>query len=100
MWVNWANQLPPAAHDLLLELAAGATLKAHRTLDGDKRHELHRLTGERVPIAATTVRTLERRRLLASNMKFPAATYLLTEQGIHLARSLCTPPTTPLTIRK
>lgn len=100
MWVNWANRLPLAAHELLIELAAGATLKAHRTLDGEKRHELQRLTGERMPIAAATVRTLERHRLLTSNMKFPAATYLLTEPGIRLARSLTTTPTTPLTVRK
>jgi len=100
MWVNWAKGLTPAAQDLLIALAAGATLKAHRTLEGSKHHQLHRLTGESVPVDAATVRALERRRLLASNMKFPAATYLLTEQGIHLARSLRTTPTTPLTIRR
>jgi len=100
MWVNWGNPLSTVARALLIELAAGATLKAHRTVDGDKRHTLQRLTGEQVPVAAATVRTLERRHLLASNMKFPAATYLLTEPGLRLARSLAATPTTPLSVRQ
>jgi len=66
---------------VLTALANGATLKAHRTLDGSKVHKLHPLQGEVILIPATVVRLLEQHGWVRSNMKFPAATYLLTEKG-------------------
>ena len=55
----------------------GDVLKVHRTLDGDKTHILHPL--DRSParlIAARDVEALVRNGLVASNMKFPAATFV------------------------
>jgi hypothetical protein len=67
---------------VLLAMAGGATLKMHRTLDGEKRCLLHPLDGAPVEIERTTVERLKRRGLILANMKFPAATYLLTESGV------------------
>ncbi len=89
-----------AARALLAALATGAILKAHRTLEGIKRHQLHALSGDTIEVTAATVRTLERRGLIASNLKFPAATYLLTAQGAQAAQQLTATTTTSLTIRK
>ena len=68
-------------------MADGATLKAHRTLDGSKVHKLHPLEGDAVTVSSTVVRTLEKCGWVRSNMKFPAATYLLTEKGRQLLGS-------------
>lgn len=57
----------------------GATLKAHRTVDGEKVHRLHPLDGTPVEVDSRDVESLKRRGLIVSNMKFPAAVYLLTE---------------------
>ncbi|MEZ4860420.1 MAG: hypothetical protein R3C14_03905 [Caldilineaceae bacterium] len=69
---------------VLAALIQGATLKSHRTLDGNKVHRLHPLAGPPVVVVARTVRRLERTGMIRSNMKFPAATYLLTDQAIDL----------------
>ena len=66
-------------------MLAGATLNAHRTLDGAKVHTLHPLDGEPVDVDRAAVDYLKQHGLIASNMKFPAATYLLTERGIAVA---------------
>lgn len=77
---------PTAAHlTLLRALRDGATLKVHRTLDGEKVHRLHPLEGEPVPVDRDLVDQLVRAGLIVSNMKFPAATYLLTEEGVREA---------------
>jgi len=73
--------LPPDATQVLTALAKGATLKVHRTLDGSKLHKLHPLQGEAVTIPSKVVRRLEQQGWVRSNMKFPAATYLLTAKG-------------------
>lgn len=75
--------MKPAARDLLAALRGGAVLKVHRTLDGVKVYRLHgRGPGEGEVIAARLVDSLERGGFLQSNMKFPAATLLLTEKGL------------------
>jgi hypothetical protein len=56
----------------------GATLKVHRTMDGDKAYRLYPLEGPAIEVKRRDVESLKRRGLIASNMKFPAATYLLT----------------------
>ncbi len=68
-------------------MLAGATLKAHRTVDGTKTHMLHPLDGPAEPVDRAAVETLKQHGLIASNMKFPAATYVLTERGVTAAAS-------------
>lgn len=81
IYLLFLSGLPPDAAQLLTALADGATLKVHRTLDGSKIHKLHLLHGNAVTVSSVVVRTLEKRGWVRSNMKFPAATYLLTEKG-------------------
>ena len=69
---------------ILAALQGGCYLKIHRTLDGAKVYRLHcpgdgETGGEELP--ASAVDALERHGYLQSNMKFPAATLLLTERG-------------------
>ncbi|HZD10803.1 MAG TPA: hypothetical protein VE553_05615 [Candidatus Binatia bacterium] len=74
--------MTPVQRHTLRALAAGWTLKVHRTLDGEKRHCLHPLEGSLVEdLDATVVESLREQGLIESNKKFPAATYLLTEKG-------------------
>jgi DNA-binding HxlR family transcriptional regulator len=82
-------KLSPEAENVIVQLAEGWTLKAHRYLDGRKEYRLHSL-GDAAPqaVMARTVRQLQRRRLIHSNMKFPAASYLLTERGQAVAARL------------
>jgi hypothetical protein len=78
-------------------LAQGDTLKAHRTLDGAKRYQLHPLDGTPPSIVPSAVIDhLLAQRLLTSNMKFPAAVYLLTERGVALAADLTAVQTLPV----
>ncbi len=70
---------------ILAALQGGCYLKIHRTVDGDKVYRLYCSSssddrGEELPAAA--VDALERHGYLQSNMKFPAATLLLTERGV------------------
>ena len=71
-----------AAHTrVLLAIAGGCSLKAHRYLDGTKVFKLHPLDGPAETVQATTVDYLLEHHLIDSNKKFPAATYWLTETG-------------------
>ena len=71
---------------ILAALQAGCFLKIHRTLDGAKIYRLH-CSGENggeahaEELPAAEVDALERHGYLQSNMKFPAATLLLTQRG-------------------
>jgi hypothetical protein len=78
-------KLPPEPARILRAMAAGATLKAHRTVDGDKTHQLHPLNGPAQTVPRADVDFLKDHGLIRSNMKFPAATYLLTERGVRAA---------------
>lgn len=70
-------------------LAQGATLKVHRTMDGDKSYALYTLDDAiKRQISGSIVGSLARKRLIASNMKFPAATFLLTERGVNIVESM------------
>ncbi len=64
---------------ILSAMRDGATLKAHRTLDGAKTHVLHPLEGPPESVNSAAVEALKRRGLIASNMKFPVAVYRLTD---------------------
>lgn len=85
---------------LLQALVTGRHLKTHRTLDGDKISKLHDIDGSTVRVVPTaTVQRLVKLGLLAPNMKFPAAAYLLTERGAAIAATLSGQTAAALTVR-
>lgn len=85
---------------VLHSLVSGSTLKAHRTLDGDKVYKLHPLTDDPpTVIADPVVDYLRKHKLIDSNMKFPAAVYLLTDKGATLAATLLATTTLPITTK-
>ncbi len=75
---------------ILTDMADGHVLKAHRDINGRKKIRLHhpddheRFEGIPRPI----VDALKDAGLLASNQKFPAATYFLTERGRTVTQEL------------
>jgi uncharacterized protein YjhX (UPF0386 family) len=86
-------KLSKAEQQVLQALAQGATLKAHRTMDGAKVHKLHPLGGEPLEgmaevVSEAVVTSLKGQGLIESNMKFPAATYLLTDKGVRVTATL------------
>jgi hypothetical protein len=91
--------LSPAQQQVLKTLHRGATLKAHRYLDGRKQYKLHHLDGSSQTVRRPTVDALKRAGLIDSNKKFPAATYLLTDEGRRLAVGLAGPGPGLLTAR-
>ena len=98
MW--WRKGRAAAETALLTALLGGAVLKAHRDLDGTKIHKLYHSDQPPTIVNEPTVRRLEQQQLIQSNLKFPAATYLLTEQGATLARVLAGGQGAPLTVRR
>ncbi len=74
-------RLTNAQKKLLLAIASGYFLKAHRDVDGGKVYKLHPLEGKAQTIASGDVETLCEAGLIDSNKKFPAATFWLTEKG-------------------
>ncbi|MEM7131724.1 MAG: hypothetical protein AAF702_35750 [Chloroflexota bacterium] len=74
--LNQAHQL------ILVHLAKGDILKAHRDIDGGKAYRLHLLDGTVLQPSAKIVNQLKSARYIDSNKKFPAATYLLTDRGL------------------
>ena len=70
---------------ILAALQRGCHLKVHREVDGAKVYRLHcppEMGADAETVASAVVEALERRGYLQSNMKFPAATLLLTERGM------------------
>ncbi len=93
-------QLSVAHKHILCELARGSRLQDHRDLDGGKLYKLHPLdNAPDMPIPAASVTYLQRHKLIESNMKFPAATYLLTDKGAAIAVALTPTQTLPLASR-
>jgi hypothetical protein len=92
-------KLFPAERQILQALIEGCTLKAHRYLDGQKLYRLHPLNGPPETVGKAVVDSLKRRRLIDSNKKFPAATYLLTEQGRRMAVTLSETKRQPLSAK-
>ena len=80
-WWFRRNRLTDPQKTVLRALLEGWTLKSHRTLDGQKVYRLHALSEEVIEVADTTVDGLVAAKLIQSNLKFPAATYLLTDKG-------------------
>lgn len=75
------NRLTDPQKAVLTALREGWTLKSHRTLDGQKVYRLHALNGEVIEVTDAVIDSLATAKLLQSNQKFPAATYLLTQKG-------------------
>jgi len=86
--------------EVLRALVSGYQLKSHRYLDGQKVYTLHDTASDATkPIHAATVDHLRNLGLIAGNMKFPAATYMLTTEGEDIAASLTKSPLHPLLVR-
>ncbi len=92
-------KLPPDRRYVLEAILRGCTLKVHRTVDGMKTHLLHPLDGSPETVDAAAVAWLADRGLIRSNMKFPAATYLLTERGLAALRGPADPAVPPPAMR-
>ena len=89
-------KLSPAEEAVLRAVAQGGTLKTHRSMDGEKLSKLHPLAAPAYDVAPAVVDSLKRRKLIRSNMKFPAATYLLTDRGRAVVSGLGDPDDAPL----
>jgi hypothetical protein len=86
--------------ETLAALVSGYQLKSHRYLDGEKVYRLHDTATEATrPVSLATVERLRTRGLIVGNMKFPAATYMLTTEGERVAASLTSSPFRPLLAR-
>lgn len=92
--------LTPEQADLLRALVSGYHLKAHRYLDGTKVNRMHDADGRSVRVVSTSdIERLVALGHIATNMKFPAAVYLLTESGDRLGRALAASTDSPVTVR-
>jgi hypothetical protein len=79
----------PAQYQILIAMQAGGRLRVERTLDGAKAYRIYapdNPEGEELGVAL--VQSMERAGLIESNMKFPAATFMLTDAGVGLAAQL------------
>src|SRR5262245_45186380 len=86
--------------EVLRALVSGYELKSHRTLDGHKGYTLHDTATEATrPVDPATMDRLRQLSLIAGNMKFPAATYLLTSEGERVAALLTSSPLHPVLAR-
>lgn len=86
--------------EVLRALVSGYQLKSHRSLDGEKIYLLHdTATDATQPVVVAIVARLRERGLIVGNMKFPAATYMLTIEGERVAASLTSSPLRPLLAR-
>jgi uncharacterized protein YjhX (UPF0386 family) len=74
---------------VLIALAQGIVLKSHRTIEGEKLYQLHAMDGSPLEeIGPEVMERLKEARLIDSNKKFPAASYLLTDRGREEASAL------------
>lgn len=86
-----------AEQAVLRGLVSGQQLKSHRDVDGGKEYRLHdTATGQSAPVAVAVVERLRDAGLIVGNMKFPAATYLLTAAGEAAAATLTDKPLRPV----
>ena len=84
---------------VLQALMTGSTLKSHRYIDGAKIYKLPPLAGPAETVRRRTVEALKNHGLIASNKKFPAAAYLLTENGRQIASQLAGTEGKPLSAK-
>lgn len=89
-------RLTTAQCALLVALQQGDRLKVHRTLDGAKSYRLHRLDASGAEeVDGDAVDALVRAGLIESNLKFPAAAFLLTDKGVAVVAPLTGKTQTP-----
>jgi uncharacterized protein YjhX (UPF0386 family) len=82
-------ELSDAHKHILCALAEGLILKGHRTMDGEKLYKLHQMDGSVIEqVDPAVMDDLKEEKLIHSNMKFPAASFLLTEKGLKAAEGL------------
>lgn len=94
-------RLSDAQRALLIALQAGERLQVHRTLDGAKLYRLHTHDGNATEaVAPDVVDSLVRTGLIESNMKFPAATFLLTDKGLAAVQAITGSEQAPVGPRK
>jgi hypothetical protein len=81
-WRTWLMQPVSADQRALLEaIWQGAVLRSHRDLDGNKQYRLHSPDNTVALVPPALVQGLRHQRLIETNHKFPADTWLLTEIG-------------------
>lgn len=94
-------RLSDAQRALLIALQTGERLQVHRTLDGAKLYRLHTHGGNTAEaVAPEVVDSLVRTGLIESNMKFPAATFLLTDKGLAAIKAITGSEQAPVGPRK
>ncbi|MFT5196615.1 MAG: hypothetical protein ACI9EW_000793 [Cellvibrionaceae bacterium] len=82
-FLRW--RLTTADFNLIGKLNNGYTLKSHRYLDGAKRYTLYSPDGAKNDVLWGHVQKLLKLKIITTNQKFPAATFLLTSLGQSLA---------------
>lgn len=87
------------AQHLLVAFVRGSTLKSHRDLEGKKNYVLHHLDNTHDLVDDAIVEWLKQQRMIDSNKKFPAETYILTQRGRHAATKLAQSDRLPLSSR-
>ena len=81
-WFNWFRPRPTAIELALLQkIAAGYLLKSHRDIDGQKVYKLWSPAGVEEIVPYPLVQQLLSQKLITTDQKFPAATFLLTSKG-------------------
>lgn len=74
---------------ILKALAEGIVLKGHRDMEGEKVYKLHAMDGSEIEeVSSEVMEFLKEHKLIHSNMKFPAASFLLTEKGREIAEQI------------
>ena len=88
-WGDWIDGRWFSAESgtLLIAMANGQQLRAHRDLEGDKNYWLHDGEKKRA-VGRPLVLRLREQQLIETNQKFPVATYFLTAQGKQVAEQL------------
>jgi len=82
-------ELSDAHKHVLTALAEGIVLKGHRDIEGEKVYKLHAIDGSEIEeVAPDVMEFLKDYHLIHSNMKFPAASFLLTEKGREIAEGI------------
>lgn len=84
-FLQW--RLSSADHALMSKLSQGWTLKSHRNIDGEKRYALYDLDGGESAVDYAQVQKLLKLKIISTNQKFPAATFLLTNLGQTLTKN-------------
>jgi len=83
------GKLTTAEESILIAMFQGCSVRSHRDIEGNKQYLLHlNETDPPRPIDPKIVPHLRELRLIETNHKFPASTYLLTGKGNQLATKL------------